>query len=264
MHRDLDPPRPQEQERPDISRGGRVGADPDRLPPGRDYRDVFVRDLRSGALQQLTRGNEAAARLQWSRDGALVWRVGHSWYRWDGRTIAQAAQLKAEDAPGTPPKADDLRERQLRMIQTLKTDRERREAARLQQEAWRSADPTRAPAPVYLGRSVDIVDSALSPDGRWLLVATTVTPPASRASNRRPRIIASAMSLTWNSSKQRSRVWEAITPAAGAMGSSPLVSPKIAFRSVLSPLRHWPIRRWTSPMKTWKWTRRFLATGAVS
>ena len=45
MCRDIDPPRPQEQERPDISRGGRVGADVDRLPPERDYRDVFVRDL---------------------------------------------------------------------------------------------------------------------------------------------------------------------------------------------------------------------------
>ena len=45
MYRDIDPPRPQEQERPDISRGGRVGGDVDRLLPERDYRDVFVRDL---------------------------------------------------------------------------------------------------------------------------------------------------------------------------------------------------------------------------
>ena len=45
MYRDIDPPRPQEQERPDISRGGRVGAAVDRLPPEPAYRDVFVRDL---------------------------------------------------------------------------------------------------------------------------------------------------------------------------------------------------------------------------
>ena len=36
--------------------------------------DVFVRDLRSGALTQLTRSNESESRLLWSRDGALVWR----------------------------------------------------------------------------------------------------------------------------------------------------------------------------------------------
>ena len=45
MYRDIDPPRPQEQERPDISRGGRVGADDHRPAPERDYRDVFMRDL---------------------------------------------------------------------------------------------------------------------------------------------------------------------------------------------------------------------------
>ena len=135
--------------------------------------DVFVRDLRSGALTQLTRSNEAESRLLWSGDGALAWRGADAWYRWDGRATVQAAQAKAEDAPGTPPKPDDLRDRQLRLIETLKNDRALREAAREQGEAWRKADPTRAAAPVYLGAGVDIVDSALSPDGRWLLVATT-------------------------------------------------------------------------------------------
>jgi hypothetical protein len=45
MYRDIDPPRPQEQERPDISRGGRAGAEEKRPAPERDYREVFMRDL---------------------------------------------------------------------------------------------------------------------------------------------------------------------------------------------------------------------------
>ncbi|MDQ3159447.1 MAG: S9 family peptidase, partial [Pseudomonadota bacterium] len=135
--------------------------------------DVFVRDLRSGALTQLTRTVDLESRPQWSRDGGLVWKTGDAWYRWDGRIVAQAALLKAEDAPGKPPKADDLRERQLRLIDTLRDDRARREAARKQDDAWRAADSTRAPEPIWLGKDVDIADSALSPDGRWLLVAIT-------------------------------------------------------------------------------------------
>lgn len=51
--------------------------------------DVFVRDLRSGALVQLTRGGANASRLQWSRDGALSWRSGNDWQRWDGRIVAR-------------------------------------------------------------------------------------------------------------------------------------------------------------------------------
>ena len=135
--------------------------------------DVFVRDLRSGALNQLTRSNDSATQLQWGRDGGLVWRIGSDWYRWNGRAVAQAAQLKTEDAPDKSPEADDLRDRQLRMIETLADDRARREAAREQAETWQRTDPTRAPAPIHLGKDVEIAESALSPDGRWLLVVTT-------------------------------------------------------------------------------------------
>lgn len=135
--------------------------------------DVFVRDLRSGALDQLTRTEAVETQLQWSRDGALAWRSGQEWFRWSARDgVGQAAVLKAEDDPAKPPKDDELRERQMRYFETLRRERERREAAREQNEAWRRADPTRPPAPVYLGKDVEIAGSALSPDGRWLLVAT--------------------------------------------------------------------------------------------
>ena len=136
--------------------------------------DVFVRDLRAGTLTQVTRSNDDDALPQWSSDGGLVWRVGNDWYRWtaaDG--VRQAAIVKAENAPDTTPEEDALRTRQLRLIDTLREDRARRDAARAQADAWRAADPTRAPAPAYLGDDVAISDSALSPDGRWLLVATT-------------------------------------------------------------------------------------------
>jgi dipeptidyl aminopeptidase/acylaminoacyl peptidase len=135
--------------------------------------DVFIRDLRSGALTQLTRTEAQESRPQWSRDGGLIWRAGNEWSRWTAATGAiQAANVQAADDPAKAPAADDLRDRQLRLIETLRTDRERREAAREQELAWRRADPSRAPAPVYLGKNVEIGDSALSPDGRWLLVVT--------------------------------------------------------------------------------------------
>ncbi|HRO62403.1 S9 family peptidase [Thermomonas sp.] len=134
--------------------------------------NVFVRDLKSGALTQLTRDNQAANRLQWNRSGGLIWRVGTDWYRWDGRVVAVAAQPRADEAPDATPPADSLRDHQLRLLTTLAADKARREATRAQTEAWRRADPSRPPAPIHLGKDVEIVDSALSPDGRWLLVVT--------------------------------------------------------------------------------------------
>ena len=135
--------------------------------------DVFVRDLRSGALTQLTRSNDEASQPRFSADGGVFWRVGNQWYRWSQESgVTQAALLKAEKDPEAKPKADALREQQLRTIDTLARDRAQREAVQQQSAAWRKSDPSRAPAPVYFGDEVEIVDSALSPDPRWLLVTT--------------------------------------------------------------------------------------------
>src|SRR5690606_27923122 len=72
--------------------------------------DVFVRDLRGGTLTQLTRTEAGESQLQWGRDGSLSWRSGNDWFRWTTASgVGQAASLKAEDAPGTAPKPDDLR-----------------------------------------------------------------------------------------------------------------------------------------------------------
>ena len=152
--------------------------------------DVFVRDLRSGALNQLTRSNDEETQPRFSSDGGVTWRVGNQWYRWtQAGGVAQAALVKAEKDPATQPKADALREQQLRTLETLARDRAQREAMRQQTETWRKADPSRAPAPVYLGDDVDIVDSALSPDARWLLVVTSKKGAEAGQAGKLPRYV---------------------------------------------------------------------------
>src|SRR6478672_7070120 len=114
------------------------------------------------------------ARMAFISDGGLVWRVGNDWFRWSAADgVRQAANVNATKDPDAPAKSDALRDHQLRLIETLARDKARRDAAHAQVESWRSTDPTRAPPPVYLGDDVQIADSALSPDGRWLLVVTT-------------------------------------------------------------------------------------------
>ena len=44
--------------------------------------DVFLRDLRSGALTQLTRSNDTEAQARFAGDGGVIWRSGNDWYRW--------------------------------------------------------------------------------------------------------------------------------------------------------------------------------------
>jgi hypothetical protein len=85
--------------------------------------DIFVRDLAGGRLRQITRSAQEEAAPQFSADGKLLsFRVGNDWfvYDFDSGVTMPAAIVKAEKDPDAPPKADDLRDMQLRTFSTLK------------------------------------------------------------------------------------------------------------------------------------------------
>ncbi|MDQ3287003.1 MAG: prolyl oligopeptidase family serine peptidase [Pseudomonadota bacterium] len=151
--------------------------------------DVFVRDLRTGVLTQVTRSEATESRPQWSTTGNLVFRAGNDWYQWNGRAVSQAAIVKAEKDPAAKPDPDDLRERQLALFETLRTERDQRDALREQDKVWRSEDASRAPEPVYLGDELKIVDSALSPTGERLLVVTEAKSSETGQAGKMPRYI---------------------------------------------------------------------------
>jgi dipeptidyl aminopeptidase/acylaminoacyl peptidase len=137
--------------------------------------DVFLRDLRSGALRQLSRSDAAESGPMFSADGRAVYFLANSeWMRYDlvSQVLSAAAVVKAEKDPAATPEPDNLRDIQLRLFDTLRKEKEQREAQRERDLALRGIDPTRAPAPVYLGNDVTISMSAIAPDGRHLLVAT--------------------------------------------------------------------------------------------
>ncbi|WP_257385707.1 S9 family peptidase [Tahibacter caeni] len=138
--------------------------------------DVFVRDLASKRLIQVTRSTAEESAPQFSADqNSLQYRVGNDWYGYDFAAGVNfpIAVLKAEKNPRDK-KPADFEQLQLRLIGTLKQERDNKEALKAHADELRKADPTRAAEPVYLGDDVQITPATvLSPDGRWLLVATT-------------------------------------------------------------------------------------------
>jgi dipeptidyl aminopeptidase/acylaminoacyl peptidase len=137
--------------------------------------DLFERDLRSGALVQVRRatGTKIEA-VQYAKDErSIQFRIGDDWFGWDRAERLQVplASVRAAKDPNVQ-EPDALRDMQLRLIATLKRQKDDRDAARARAEEERRADPTRAPAPIYLGDKLVILNSHLSPDGRWLLVVT--------------------------------------------------------------------------------------------
>src|SRR6202789_4388519 len=135
-------------------------------------RDIFVRDLVSGHLTQITRTPKNKSAPQFSLDGRLLsFRVDNDWFVHDfgSGVTAPAAIVKAEKDPNAPPAADDLRDMQLRTFSTLKKLHDDAELTRMHDEALQKGDATRPGLPFYLGDEVVIRDTERSPDAHWVL-----------------------------------------------------------------------------------------------
>jgi len=137
--------------------------------------DVFVRDLKSRRLTQVTRTPAFENSPQFSADGrSLQFRSGTDWLAYDLTSgVTGPVALIALSRDPDEKKPGDLERMQLRLIATLQHDRADRDSLKREAERLRSADDTRSPLPVYLGDDVALERSLLSPAGRWLLVVTT-------------------------------------------------------------------------------------------
>jgi dipeptidyl aminopeptidase/acylaminoacyl peptidase len=154
--------------------------------------DLFERDLKTGALTQILRGTTPAADPQYAADGAHVqFRVGSDWFSWSRaeRLVSPVAQLRTAKDPDAAPDASSRRDLQLRLMSTLARLKEEKDATRERRNEERSADATRAAPPVYLGEKVVIETSALSPDGRYLLVVTSAKDGDKRRIGKMPKYV---------------------------------------------------------------------------
>lgn len=137
--------------------------------------DVFLRDLRSGALTQATATPAQETDAGFMADSRFVrFRSGSDWFVYDRvqRVVKQAAELRLEKDPLADPDPDDLRDRELRLFTLLQRERAEKRAEAEAARAARAADPTRTGPTLYLGEDVQIVSTDLSPSGRYLLVVT--------------------------------------------------------------------------------------------
>ncbi|RZA34752.1 MAG: S9 family peptidase, partial [Lysobacteraceae bacterium] len=114
--------------------------------------DLFERDLKSGALVQITRGAAKLEAPQYSSDERSVhYRIGTDWYSWDRATkvVGPVALPRAAKDPAVN-EEDALRDQQLRLIATLKRQKDERDALRERMNEQRRVDPTLPPAQIYL------------------------------------------------------------------------------------------------------------------
>jgi dipeptidyl aminopeptidase/acylaminoacyl peptidase len=136
--------------------------------------DLFVKDLESGAVHQLTRTAAAESDPRFTADGqGVIFRRDNAVFIRDlaSGLESQAAELRLTKDPDAPPEKQTYLERQqLRLFDVLREKKQKEEEARERERADRAADPTRVGPPFYLGDKVEIRQASLSPAGRWMVV----------------------------------------------------------------------------------------------
>jgi dipeptidyl aminopeptidase/acylaminoacyl peptidase len=159
----------------DADRGGIDG-------PGwkldRNGRAVFVRDgdlwLRdANGLRQLTRTAAAESNPEWMSDGRVMVRQAADWWIAEPTSglYYPAYQLKFETDPAAL-KPEGLAAEELRLIETLRQERDE-ELARLARQAERArADRSQLAPTIYFDPASEAAMTALSTDGRWLVLVT--------------------------------------------------------------------------------------------
>src|SRR6476661_941395 len=138
--------------------------------------DIFVKDLKTGKVRQVTRTEADESEPRFLADGRRVWfRRGDDLLVYDVESglLSQPAELKLDKDPADKKPTTYLEEQQTRLFDVIRQKQEKEKREREEERALRRADPTRAPLPWYLGKEVKIETLSLSPSGDWLAVVTS-------------------------------------------------------------------------------------------
>jgi len=135
--------------------------------------NLFIDAMDGSPPRQLTRSPENDQQAAFSADGRYVnYRRGNQWWRQniESGLAWPVADLRFAADPDAEPE-DALSQHQLRLFSSLREDAERERVQRAEARRAAAEDPTRAVAPWFLGADFEPLNSSLSPDGRWLLLA---------------------------------------------------------------------------------------------
>ena len=172
----------QDRGRVDV-RGGTLSSDR-RLKVYARHGDVFVKDLETGAITQLTRTAEPETDPFFMTSSPRLGAPGKA-----GRAVAftragqvfvreletglehQPAEVRLEEHPADEEEDDGfLPRQQRRLFDHLRETERETEREREVAESRQSADPSRPPLPFYLGEEIEILQQALSPAGNAILL----------------------------------------------------------------------------------------------
>ncbi|MEO7794294.1 MAG: S9 family peptidase [Thermoanaerobaculia bacterium] len=150
--------------------------------------DLFVRESGRRAPRQLTRtAEEESAPLVLTTGARIAFRRGDSFHAIDLDTGLDSTLVElrlGKDPDELPDRSAFLDAQQLRLFEVLASSEKRAQEKREVDRSARAADPTRTPAPFFLGEGHAIQRAELAPSGTHLLVVLGPDGPQAQAGNQ--------------------------------------------------------------------------------
>lgn len=138
--------------------------------------NIFVKQLSSGKITQLTRQRSAIDGVRYLNNGDIAYWQGDNVFRihQDTGLVEQLAEIKMAKAPeGVKEPSTYLAKQQHRLIKYVALQQDNAKAKAQFKDELQKSDPTLAASTWYLGESEVVSELSLSPDGRYILVALT-------------------------------------------------------------------------------------------
>ncbi|MDN4504162.1 prolyl oligopeptidase family serine peptidase [Alteromonadaceae bacterium BrNp21-10] len=135
--------------------------------------NLFVKDLATGEVKQLSRGGYPPTNIQFLNDGRISYQIGNGVYAIDPSSglTEQLVSWQFAEAPQALPEAKDyIAQQQHKLIETVAKQRQQRQQAFDYQQQLQQQNPTLAPAAFYFPEGLITNTASLSPNGRWLLL----------------------------------------------------------------------------------------------
>ncbi len=133
--------------------------------------DIYVKDLRSDGIVQLTRTIEQETNPYFSADSKRV--IFQREDRFFVRDLTNgleylAAEILSEDRPTEEKSSSYLEQRQSALFENVRKQEERKEQQQDDEKIKRQLDPSRVGLPFYIGKDEEIQQQKLSPSEEWM------------------------------------------------------------------------------------------------
>ncbi|WP_341502955.1 prolyl oligopeptidase family serine peptidase [Gallaecimonas sp. GXIMD4217] len=171
--------------------------------------NVFLSER--GQLRQLTGGADHDSNPSFLTGNRLAFQRGNAWYQLDLQSGLSTvlAELELKDQPkGIADPEGHVAKEQHRLINWVANNLAKQKAGKAEDDRLKAADPTANPDAFYLGDKRQLVESALSHDGRYLLVVTQEDKPTRSDSDVMPNYLGQAGEIEVRKVRQRVADWQ--------------------------------------------------------